>query len=217
MKLKQLTRVAMLSGLLVNPLAALAATIDWSGVTLGGAFPNFTFSDAMLGDVSLSYSGDTEFFGIQTVYVGDETLQLGNTGGETLTMSWTNAATSLDIAFWDVDGVSSALFETLDIDTAAVVSLVSLSPTDVWNAGLQQLSGDGTADSEFDPDNFSVLNFSSPGGFNSITFNWAVGGTGVVGIGDITSITTVSAPASLALLIPGLIVLAARRRSRQHR
>jgi hypothetical protein len=75
----------------------------------------------------------------------------------------------------------------------------------VWNAGTQSLSSDGTANNNGDAGNFTVMNFADPSGFTSIQFNWAVEGSGVVGIGELSAIQAVPLPSALYSLGSGII------------
>jgi len=160
--------------------------VDWSNMSLTGSFPEFTFSHSQLGTVSLSYSLNSEVYGIDTVFGKAPTLQLGNTGDESLTMSWTEPVTRLNLRFWDIDagGPNSGL-ESLTLTTKARISPSAMHPTDAWRRPT--LYSDGTANSNYDRRNYTDLQFDAPAGFNSITLEWHLSdnSTGSLGIGRI--------------------------------
>jgi len=187
-KLNKLFFTVVTLGMLLNTTVYAAQIVDWSSVTLSGSFPNFSFSNSTLGTVNLSYSSDAEVYGISNRFDGADTLNVGNTGGESLTMSWSNPVSSINVQIWDIDAVPPTNGESVKFVTSANVSVVSLHSTDVWHSGTQTLTNDGTANSNSEPDNFTVLRFSKPSGFNSITFNWEIDGgyTGSFGIGEVT-------------------------------
>ena len=219
--MKNYTKQLIVAAALLGTNTAYASTLDWSAVSLDGAFPDFSFTDATLGDVTISYSNDTEFYGLTSTFANDS-LGFGDTGGETLTFSWSNSVESMNVTFWDVDAEPDTLGESLTFTTFADVSIVSLGSTDLWNVGTETLSSSyGTKTDNKDPGNFSVLNFSNASGFNEITFNWSVDSgvdsVGSVGIGDITDITVVPLPAAFWLFGSGLIGLIgiARRKKAQ--
>lgn len=191
-----------------------ASTVDWSTVTLSGTFPNYSFSDATLGLVSIDYSNDTEFFGVQTPFGGVETLLLGNTGGESLTISWSNNVVNLEMPIWDIDALPATSGESVTFVTTASVSPVSLHSTDIWNATTLTLSSDGTANPNTDLGNFTVMSFVDPVGFNSVTLNWSVSGTGITGIGNLT-VQAVPTPAAVWLFGSGLLGLVAVARRKK--
>jgi hypothetical protein len=185
-----------------------ASTVEWSGVALYGPFPSYSFTDTTLGTVTINYSNGASLHGIGTTFGNVDTLLLGTTDGESLTMSWTNNDVfSLEIPIWDIDGISTTAGESVTFVTSATVSPVSLHPTDVWDASTQTLSSDGTLNTNSDTD-YTIMSYVNPAGFNSITFNWNIIGdtTGGMGIGDIT-ITAVPVPAAIWLFGSGLIGL----------
>lgn len=204
--IKRETRAALIPLVLATLLQSsvcAASTIDWSAVTLSGAFPDFSFVDATLGLVEITYSIDTEIFGIDDALADIDTLLLGNTGGESLTISWANPVNSMNIHIWDIDATGDP-GERLIFVSSAVATPVSLHPTDEWDASSQTLSSDLSANPNFDPTNFSIMNFSDPGGFNSITFNWLVSGTGATGVGEIHVIPL---PPALYLFAAAVVAL----------
>ncbi|GMR18540.1 MAG: hypothetical protein BMS9Abin33_0957 [Gammaproteobacteria bacterium] len=197
---------------LLGTNSVYAATLDWSTVSLTGAFPEYSLTNATLGDITISYSIDTEFSGLTNVFPS-RALAFGDTGGETLAFSWSNPVESMNIQFWDLDANPGTLGESLTFTTTAGVSLVSLGSTDLWNAGTETLSSDGSQDANGQLDNFSILNFSNPSGFSEIVFNWSIdSGVGSTGIGNIT---VVPLPAAFWLFGSGLIGLAGMAKLRR--
>jgi len=194
---------------------AKAGVLDWSNVSLTGTFPTFSFVASTLGNVTVAYSSSTEEFGISTVFGGGEdTLLLGATGDESVTISWSNPITSVNLALWDIDySGAGGVNEAVQISALASISPIFIHATDVWDLFTTTLSADGvTINSQVDPNNFSVLNFSNPSGFLSITLTWDLAGgngTGSLGIGDLTSVPE---PTTLALLTLGLAGLGVTRR-----
>ena len=180
-----------------------ASTVDWSTTSLSGSFPNYSFSDPTLGTVSLSYSNDAQLYGIIN-YFAQNTLGLGLDEGVSLTISWSNPITNMNMQLWDIDGLGGGSIESVSVASAAAVTPVSLA-TDLWDAGTQTLSGDGTVDDNANPNNYSVLNFSDPGGFSSITLNWHTPDPGGAGVGQLSEISTVPVPPSVVLLLSGLL------------
>ena len=211
MKKFRITWATVILWALLNTTAYATSILDWSTVTLSGTFPNFSFSHSTLGNVSLSYSNDTEFFGVGD-YLAVPTLILGNTGGESLTMSWSNPATNLNMEIWDIDAIPTTSGEAVTFVTSATASIVALHPTDVWSPTTQTLSSDGTPNPNTQLDNFTVINFANPTGFESITFNWDVVGTGIMGIGELSALQPVPEPSTLLLLGSGLVGLAGFRK-----
>lgn len=195
-----------------------ASTIDWSTVALDGTFPSYTFIDATLGTVNVNYSIDTElpFYGIRDLFGSDESLAIGNTGGELLTLSWTNTVFNMEIPIWDVDAFMATGGESVTFATSATVSPVSLHSSDVWDASTLTLSNDGTENANQNPFNFTLMRFVNPAGFNSVTFNLEIadGITGGVGVGDLT-INPVPVPAAIWLFGSGLIGLIGIARRKQ--
>lgn len=201
---------------LLNTTIAAAATINWSNITLSGSHPNFSFTDPTLGTVSLAYSGDTEVYGISKEFAGVDTLQFGNTGGESLTMSWSNPVVDMNIQIWDIDAIRNTIGESVSLTANATVSSVSIHTTDVWMPSTQTLGNDGTANPNGSADNFSVINFYNSSGFDSITFNWAIDtGTGRMGIGEVQ---VVPLPPAIYLLGAGIVgLLSFRKRKTQQK
>lgn len=199
--------IAVVSSLLNSP--SMASILDWSGITLSGSYPNFSFSNPTLGLVNLAYSSDTELYGINTSLGGVSTLNLGNTGGESLTMSWANPIVDMNLQIWDIDAIPGTKGESVTFTTAATVSVVSLHATDSWDSSMLTLSSDGTANSNSDPANFSVMNFANSAGFTSITFDWSVPGNGRMGIGEAQ---VVPVPGAVFLGMIGLFVAGVKLR-----
>ena len=194
-----------------------ASTVDWTTVTLSGAFPNYSFTDSSLGLVTIEYSTDSEIYGLRTLFGSRYMLTLGDTGGESLTISWSNSVVGLDIPIWDIDAVEGTIGESVSLATTANVSPLSLHSTDVWDASTLTLSSDGTSNPNQNLLNFSVLRFFDPAGFNSITFNFDIAGgyTGGMGVGNMT-VSTIPVPAAIWLFgsgLVGLIGLARRKKS----
>jgi len=204
--------VVAIAGALLNSASVSATTVNWSDITLSGSFPNFSFSNSVLGLVNLSYSNDTEVFGIQNALGGVDTLQLGNTGGESLILSWANPIENLNIPIWDIDAIPGTSGESVTFTTTATISPVSLHTSDEWIFATQTLSHDGTANPNGDPNNFSVLNFTSATGFDSIRFDWAVEGTGRMGIGEIQ---VVPLPPAVFLFAVGILGIFSFARSKE--
>lgn len=207
MKLKVIGLAAILA-VFFSTTVVRAMTLDWSTITLGGTFPNFSFSDPTLGTVNLSYS-NAERSGISNQFA-ESTLILGNTGDESLTMSWSNSVTDLNLEIWDIDSLSStANNESLAFVTTASVSPNILHSTDVWVSATNTITGEGTNNSNSLLGNFSLMNFANAGGFNSITFNWSLegAGTGSFGIGNVNDIQPVPEPSTVLLMGTGLIGL----------
>jgi hypothetical protein len=209
---KKILKLILVIAILGNPVGTtvcVASSLDWSNVTLSGSYPDFSFSHPTLGNVSLSYSNDAEIFGIENRFAGIDTLNLGNTGGESLTMSFSNPAVNMNMQLWDIDAVPPTNGEALTFVTAATVSLVNLHPTDVWDPDTLTLSSDGSANPNTQVNNFSVINFSDSAGFTSITFNWEISGrfSGIFGIGELSAIQAVPLPPAIYLLGSGIAAL----------
>ncbi len=199
-------------GTLLNATSAVASTIDWNNVTISGSFPGFSFTDSTLGLVNLSYSSDSEFSGISSDRHNVGTLQLGNTSGESLTMSWSNSVVEMSMQIWDIDAVPRTSGENVTFTTAATVFPVFLHSTDTWDSATNTLGNDRTVNTNNDPDNFSLIQFTNLGGFNSITFDWTVAGRGrgVMGIGEIQAgpePQVVPLPAAIYLFGAGIVGL----------
>ena len=187
---------------------AHATAIDWSTVSLSGSFPVFTFSDALLGTVTLNYSGDSEAYGLNPSAFPEATLMLGNTSGEQLTMSWTNSVQVLDLRIWDIDSADPSSSESVRFSSAAsTIAPLFLNSTDLWNSATNTLFSDGSTTPNSTPGNYSIIRFQDSLGFNSITFDWTITGnfTGILGIGRVGQFE-LPEPPMIALFLPGLLL-----------
>ena len=174
--------------LAVSPSVPLREAFDWSDITLSGSYPSYSFENATLGTVTITYSLGAEYEGISTEAAPDHTLVLGNTGGETMTLQWSNPVPMLDIPLWDIDSNlnSPSANEYVNVVTDALVVPLQIHPTDLWDPALVRLTSGGTVDSNSDPDNYSVLRLQNPLGITSIMFDWHIEPqTGIMGLGDL--------------------------------
>lgn len=215
MKFK-LIGVVVIFGMLSYSTMIRAVTIDWSGVILGGTFPNFSFSDTTLGTVSVSYSDTTEKFGIDDQFGGVDNLLVGNVSAQSLAIEWTNPITSMDLSLWDIDAIPGTVGENVVISSSAAISLVSLHPTDTWNSSTLTLASlFGVPNNNSLTDNFSQFNFFDPAGFTSISFDFSVAsGTGTLGIGDFQDLAPIPIPAAgwlFGTALLGLLALGRRK------
>ncbi len=200
-------------GTLLNATSVAASTIDWNNLIQTGSFPSYSFSDSTLGLVNLSYSSGSTVSGVSSDRHGVGTLLLGNSSGQSLTMSWSNSVNELSMQIWDIDAMPGKSNETVTFTTTASVSPVFLHSTDIWDSATQTLGNDGTLNINDSSDNFSLIHFANSGGFNSITFDWSVAGigSGSMGIGDILVVEpdaqVVPLPSAIYLFGAGIIGL----------
>lgn len=133
-------------------------SIDWEAVsgtlTGGGSFPN-----PVMGTVSVVGTGNIK----KATTNNSGTYLTFNNQSHTLTISWTSAVTSIIVPIADMDFNEIATFSSTSPGTT--FSVVSLGPTDVWNAP-NVLTGSGN-DLNSTPANFSAIQISNPAGFNN--------------------------------------------------
>lgn len=200
--------------LAIVPLVSAPAwgdPIDWSGVTLDGANP-YTFTDATLGEVTVTYSGNYKNEGIITNFGSRELLGLGETGqgSGTVTLTWQHAITSLDLNLWDLD-----LSEYDLIHVGDDVALELISPNPLGGASAlsgNRLSGSGSGLPNGATNNFATVRLTGAGFTQfAVEFQRPGGDSGghAIGFGDFVP---VPAPAAAAVL--GLGALAGTRRRR---
>ncbi|QNN22765.1 hypothetical protein HED60_10970 [Planctomycetales bacterium ZRK34] len=194
---------------------AMAAPFDFTGVPLSGSNP-YTYNDAVLGAVTLTYSGsyNNTIDGLTTKWAGTTTLGLGEISGMgVLTATWTNAVSSLDVRYYDLDLGERVTF---NVPMGVAVSLLADNPLD----GSDFLDGNTLKASAGSIDNGNASNYATLqlSGSPFTTFEasfYRPSGTGgsSLSFGDplTTSAPTPAAlPAGLALM--GVCGLARRRR-----
>ena len=190
--------------------------IDWNSVTLSGGPNVYTFSNSTLGTVTVTYSNE-EFDGINSTTFGDTVLQAGNTGDETLQLSWTNPINDFTFEIWDIDGTATGpTREELTVSSPGAAIAPSpnafwptgLHATDTWVAGSNLLHGQfGIPDINNLFLNFSTLRFTNPAGITQVDFNWVLNGdpsqTGVFALGDM--VQSVPEPSTVCMLAIGCL------------
>lgn len=190
---------------------AHAEFIDFTGVTLAGTNP-YTFTDANVGEVSLTYSGGHRLDGLITQFGGTTTVGLGSTSqAATLTVAWEQPVTSIDIRLYDLD---LREYDDFVIAGGTTLSLVAASPFGPANP-LNGLRVSGTVS---DLPNSSTSNYTTVriagDAFTefSVTFIRpnASGGGHSIGFGEFV---VVPAPAGVAgvTAMSGLVTVRRRR------
>ena len=190
--------------------AAHADFPDWSSVTLNGSNP-FTYTDPLLGEVTLTYSDNFKNEGIVTNWGSTHLIGLGErgTGLGILTVEWENPITSLDIRAYDLD-----LGERDDfvIQSGTTLSLVEASPFGPANplSGLR-LSGVGSDLPNGATNNYATVRIAGDA-FTSFGVEFArpgsEGGGHAISFGE----AVVPTPASSILITFGCASASVRRR-----
>ncbi len=189
---------------------ALAQYVDWSQVTLDGDNP-YTFTDAALGDVTITYSGNYKLPGVIWNFGSQALLGLGENGqgSGTVTVSWTQPLVSLNVQMWDLD---LGEFDLIYVPDGVELTLIADNPL----TGTDELIGNKMTGAGGDLPNGNTNNYAevqmSGAAFTQFAIEFQRPGNNsgghALGMGE----AVVPAPATLALL--GLGGLCARSRRR---
>ncbi len=184
-----------------------AALLDFSTITLDGTAPSYTFTDATLGNVSIEYSGGYQLDGITNIFGGVDSLGLGeiSTNPGIVSLSWSNAISSLDLRYYDLDLNETATFRLED----NVSIMLLANPTNNNTLSNNVLSANSLDISNSNTDNYSELRITGAD-FSTLTIDFtrpgSSGGGSSFGFGNATtSISTVPVPAAAWLFGSALL------------
>lgn len=206
---------------------AHADVFDFNGTLIAGVYPDFTFTEATLGTVTVVYTAPNHPLAVNPlvdIYGGVDSLMMGGL----VDISWQNPITSLDLRLYDLD---LREFATFTLETGVVLSTpgqlngamldigtntINATAADLGNGNSNnyteiRLNGDTFTSFSLLQRRPTGLNGASGLGFGNAVLPTVGGGGNQTGGGA----TTVDAPETLSLLGLGLVAMRAARRRRR--